>query len=291
MRSVPVAAADYVVPVLAGPTRSAVVSAVFSEAIVVSGVGPGADTLVLTGPRAIATPLGVRSLESLPMTPIGSPARVGGGELVVAGTTFLLGRTWSSRVPAIDPSEDRLAELAERARPAPIGLDRDCLQELAAALWADRHPGLVLAVQNLVGLGAGSTPAGDDVLAGLMVALYTRRRTELAVRVAEAIDVTRTSPYSAALLAAAGAGHAALEALAALRWLHGPTPADLCTINVSGPEVHSSPSGPQMITDPHPVDRLLGVGHTSGADLTAGLLLGLGLDRAQVDPARIEATV
>jgi hypothetical protein len=281
MRTVPVVAAAYVASMLTGPIRSAVVSAVLSEATVLScpGPGPGPATVVLLGPGATAVPLGVRSVRPLPVTPVGTPAQVGDGSVLLAGTAFRLARTWSSRVPAIEPSADRLARLTDLARRAPLGLDPGRLPDLAAALRSDDHQAMVDSVRGLVGLGTGSTPAGDDVLAGTMVALHARGPAGRAARLASAIDPARTTPYSAALLAAAGAGHAAGEMLAVLRWLHRPAPGD------------QPARGDQPAQGGDPVARLLAVGHTSGADLTAGLLLGLGVRHVGPRPMRIEELV
>ncbi len=301
MRMIPVASAAYVAPVLAGPGRAVVVSAVFSGAVVLDvkdGEHSAGTTVVLLDPRATAVPLGVRGTAPLPMVPVGAQGRVGDGGVDLAGTAFRLARTWSSSVPVIDPAADRLAELTGRARQSPLGLDHRRLANLAGALRDNDQKGVADGVRSLVGLGIGSTPAGDDVLAGLMVALHVRGRADLAASVSAAIDPTRTTSYSAALLVAAAAGHAALEALAVLRWLHRPTAADPAPehadplkINASGRSAQfSSHSGPHtMIMGSHPIDRLLAVGHTSGADLTAGLLLGLRVDRAQLDPAGTEA--
>ena len=62
----------------------------------------------------------------------------------------------------------------------------------------------------------------------------------------------RTTALSADLLRLAGDGHAGLEALAVLAALHRPD---------------------VPIADA--VDRLLSIGHTSGADLATGLAIGL----------------
>ncbi len=290
MRRVPVAAAAHVAPVLAGSARPAVVGAVFSVAIVLDctqpvlgGTGSGGATVVLLAPRAAAVPLGVRSTEPLPPTHIGAPAQVGDGGLTLAGTTFRLVRTWSSRVPTIDPGPDRLAELTQPARAAALGLDSARLRELAGAIRGDDRTRLLDTVRSLVGLGSGSTPAGDDVLAGLLVGLHARGRADLVAGVSAGIDPSRTTRYSAALLAAAAAGHAALEALAVLHRLH--RPAHPGRIYTGGPKAHvPTYTGPQkMITEHDPVRTLLALGHTSGADLTAGLLLGLAVDPPPVD--------
>jgi hypothetical protein len=106
----------------------------------------------------------------------------------------------------------------------------------------------------MVGLGKGLTPGGDDVLAGLLVGLHAMGHLELARSISgRALDavVDRTTLLSADLLRLAADGHACIEALALLRAVH---------------------TGHQV---PTALDRLLSIGHTSGADLATGLAMGL----------------
>ena len=141
------------------------------------------------------------------------------------------------------------------------------LAELAAALLAEAGgpgPSTVRAAAALIGLGAGLTPGGDDVLGGLLIGLHATGRSCLARSLgARLLDTVRerTTALSADLLRLAAGGDACLEMLAVLRDLHEPpgSPADRGTDGRLLPELH----------------RLLSVGHTSGADLTTGLALGL----------------
>jgi hypothetical protein len=66
------------------------------------------------------------------------------------------------------------------------------------------------AVQDLLGAGPGLTPAGDDLIAGVMLALYRFQRADLANQIWEVISVflaTHTHPISAAHLEQAAKGH------------------------------------------------------------------------------------
>ena len=111
------------------------------------------------------------------------------------------------------------------------------------------------------GLGPGLTPSGDDVLAGLLVALRhlgTAAGAERAVWLADWLAAavtfdarTRTTPISATLLHCAARGEASAEVLAVLRGIAGRQSLE--------PALH----------------RLLQLGHTSGADLACGLRIGL----------------
>jgi hypothetical protein len=103
----------------------------------------------------------------------------------------------------------------------------------------------------LIGLGSGLTPAGDDFVGGAMIALRAYGHQALADRVAAwslPLAKDRSSRISRAHLecAAEGEGHEALHDL-------------LCT----GDAKH--------------LERLAGIGHTSGLDAAAGALLSLGL--------------
>ena len=104
---------------------------------------------------------------------------------------------------------------------------------------------------SLIGLGSGLTPAGDDFVGGAMIALRAYGHQALADRVAAwalALAKDRSSRISRAHLecAAEGEGHEALHDL-------------LCT----GDAKH--------------LERLAGIGHTSGLDAAAGALLSLSL--------------
>ena len=76
-------------------------------------------------------------------------------------------------------------------------------QALQQALISGRE--LAPAVSQLAGLGSGLTPAGDDYLLGVMVALWLlRRRTGLATMAQ--VAAPRTTQLSAAFLSAAAQG-------------------------------------------------------------------------------------
>ena len=132
--------------------------------------------------------------------------------------------------------------------------------ELAAAL-ADGDAGrLRQAGDRLLGLGGGSTPAGDDLLAGVLVvvaqlgrALPAERLRHLFGRLGEhlvAAGPGRTTALSASLLRHAAAGRAADPVVGVVEALAG-----------------------RQALDPA-LDALLRLGSTSGADTARGLLLG-----------------
>ena len=64
-------------------------------------------------------------------------------------------------------------------------------------------------VHNLIGLGPGLTPSGDDFLMGALAALDASKQTNMHAALGQAVLAAagRTSPLSASLLRAAAAGH------------------------------------------------------------------------------------
>ena len=116
--------------------------------------------------------------------------------------------------------------------------------ELSSALGATRR---------LAGLGQGLTPAGDDFLMGAMLAAWIIHPLEIASALAEGIANTAaplTTSLSASWLRSAGRGEAGIlwhKLFAAL-------------INADAIAVQGC------------IDRILEVGHTSGADALAGFI-------------------
>jgi hypothetical protein len=109
----------------------------------------------------------------------------------------------------------------------------------------------------LSGLGPGLTPSGDDLLAGFALGIWAAHGAlpnDLAVAIEDAI-VGRTTDLAVARVQHAVAGRADEFTHAVLRALVTDDSGDL----------------------PVSVVRLLGYGHTSGADTLVGLLLGVRL--------------
>ena len=112
------------------------------------------------------------------------------------------------------------------------------------------------ATHGLIGLGPGLTPSGDDLVAGLAIALSAAGQADAAAALAgfvRAAPAHATSALSRAFLDTALAGLPAAAMHAAIAAL------------LSGDEAALAAA----------VDRLDGVGHTSGWDMLAGAVLGL----------------
>jgi hypothetical protein len=262
---------------LDAPRRAGRVIAVFPSAVYVairSSAEPRVLALVSSDavrlPNAIVVAAGSRDL---PFGPVreGDDAWVGDGLVEITARIRVKVRRWWDPCPVLGPlSPARLAhatlvltaETAHATGAAPCGLaDHPGPALLAAHCAAGDLAHAVDAAERIVGLGPGLTPSGDDILAGLLVALRIlggsvpggRAAIWLADWLGAAVTAhadTRTTALSATLLHCAAKGQAAIEVAAVLRGIAG--------------QAELRPA----------VRRLLGAGHTSGADLTWGLLAG-----------------
>lgn len=112
------------------------------------------------------------------------------------------------------------------------------------------------AVAGLIGLGPGLTPSGDDLIAGLLMALHATRQRETAAALGAFVRATSpdaTSALSRWLLEAAIAGHPS-ESMHLM--LDALLTGDVAAL-------------------PGALARLERIGHSSGIDMLAGSLLGL----------------
>ncbi|MEV0583412.1 DUF2877 domain-containing protein [Nonomuraea sp. NPDC050310] len=261
---VSLAASAAIRPVLEAPRRPARVLAVFPAGAyleVRTELEPSVIA-VLTG-EATRLPNSVLLTVPLPHLTVGDEAGVGDGSIELGPLSLRVRRWWD---PAPPPGQTDLVRLA-RAVP---DLAPDGSQGLAGNGTVDRLAqscrrgwllGALTSAEQLVGLGPGLTPSGDDVLCGLLVTL---RHLGRAARVPRAMWLadwlaptvtfdarTRTTPLSATLLHCAAAGAASPEVSGVLRGLTGRAPLEAA------------------------VRRLRAVGHTSGADLAQGISIGL----------------
>jgi hypothetical protein len=261
---IPIAVAHPVAHLVGGPLRPATVLAAHSAAVVLCVEpleGLGARVVTLLTREASGVPNGVRTALSSADRPfagvtVNDAAFVGAGEIRLSGLVFRAVRVVRTAVPRIAPRPDAIAAIAAVAAAAPRGVSAEPVDELRLALDSGDAARLRHAVRALVGLGGGSTPGGDDVLAGTLAGLRATGRDVRADQVAAAalpdLD-SRTPLMSADLLRLAAAGHVCAEAGAVL----------LAT------------AGPRRELD-RALAALLTVGHTSGADLATGLAIGLG---------------
>jgi len=133
-------------------------------------------------------------------------------------------------------------------------------EAVAAAIRHGDAAGLVRASQEMAGLGQGLTPSGDDFLAGVYAALLFRGRSGLAAAFAsQEIEAAAhaasrlTTGFSGFLMTNAAAG---LVAKPLADWLDAVHRGD-------------APLAESL------VERIAGLGHTSGLDCLAGMVLSI----------------
>jgi hypothetical protein len=169
------------------------------------------------------------------------------------------------RPPTVDNAGTLAAALAAysiRVGLLPIVLGNDTAASDQRALARQAAPLIAAlpdaeAARGLIGLGPGATPAGDDLIAGLLLTLhYAGAPQTSALRdVARAAQTTR---LGRAMLRWAARGEAREDTLRLLRDLfHQPWPSARPTL-----------------------ETVLHYGATSGADIIAGILIGLRALRA-----------
>ena len=228
------AASSAVRDLLGGPPRSGRLVASFPRCAYIDVGGrlvalEAADGLRLPCAVTLAVPARQRPLAGLAP---GDEMTAGEHSLVMGDLVVEVGRWWA-------PARPR-----DAAAPAPGA---------AGAQSAARESGWDRLVHRLLGLGPGLTPAGDDLLAGLLVGLSARPdlRDPLAAAV-QRYAAARTTWFSAELLRLAAAGLAAPAVVAVADALAGHGDDDAL---------------------PRALPALLAVGHTSGPALARGLLL------------------
>lgn len=257
------AASAAVRPVLEAPRSPARVLAVFPAGVYVevrTDLEPSVIA-VITG-AATRLPNSVLLAAELPHVTVGDEAAVGDGSIELGRLSLRARRWWDPAPPLgrVDPV--RLRQAAPRLAPGEPGLaGNSAIELLSTSCGSGRLLGVVTAAEQLVGLGPGLTPSGDDVLAGLLVTLRhlgAAAGADRAVWLADWLAATvtygvraRTTPISATLLHCAARGEASPEVIAVLRGL----------------------AGRQEL---EPAQRQLRrLGHTSGSDLLQGISIGL----------------
>jgi hypothetical protein len=218
------------------------VMAVFPRAVYVCVPG---GLFALVGPDVEPGPLHAH-VTRLPVVAPGDPVRTAGGRLYLGGPP-VPGRPDVWRAPPL-PDPDRVGVIAGTVRRV---LDHEPDLNLGTA--APPIPDdLDHAAAALAGRGAGLTPAGDDVLAGLFVVARMLAGPSIETRLVALARVCPTHEISRAFLAEAARG----RSVAALH--------DLLAAGATGHENAARRAR----------DRLARIGHTSGLDLAYGVFAG-----------------
>jgi len=218
------------------------VVAVFRRAVYASLPG---GLFALVGPDAEPGPLHAH-VTRLPELSTGDAVRASGGRLYLAGRP-VPGRPVTWRAPPL-PDPDRIAAIART-----LGRVLDHEPDLGLGTGAAQLPAdFGAAAAALAGRGAGLTPAGDDVLAGLLLVARMRAGPAAEPSLVGVAETCRTHDLSRAFLAQAARG----RSLAAVH--------DLLAACAEGDDGAARRA----------VARLAGIGHTSGLDLAYGVLAG-----------------
>lgn len=282
------AAAAPLRPLLSTPAAALTVVAVFPAAVYLADPGTGRVVLAVVTADGVAQPNAVR-LRAVsgdrPFAGIGDhdTIEVGDNRVGLATGSVTVTRWWSPRPALGRCTPDRLAvavdrlqaEVDTRTEPLPGDLG-ERFTDLTLAVATGRRQEAVAAVDRLLGLGAGLTPTGDDLVAGLLAA---------------------TSTLGAAMPPGAGLGAPSVHALGAVA-ARTDTRADVATTAISAALLRHAVRGEVcepaaavlrvLAGSPDPARRrpsdaltgLLRVGGTSGRDLALGLCAGARLASA-----------
>lgn len=213
---------------------------------------PGGAVVAVLAHDAVRLPCGAvlpTTSAELPLTAIGPDA---GAELLIGDGRV----SWSGpdEPIAIEIVREWPVSRVGRGRPAAAAVTatRARLQSTVVDFrrWSDGNPPQCAELWDLLGRGPGLTPAGDDMLAGMLLGwlAFGAPGSPLSDAIA-ALAAVRTTALSAALLAHAGRGECIPEAAEFAAALTG-----TATVEPA-------------------LQRLLRVGHTSGAALALGLVL------------------
>ena len=231
-------------PTLSGPRRRAQVLARFRTAIYLEASG---DIVALLTQDAVRLPCGLvmpTHSDERPLDAVRGAAMVGDGAVVVGELTARVGRIVPAVVPRLARPGAGIVRYAttlvnEGGRP---DIDPSMADGLAEPGEAE------VTATRLVGRGGGPTPAGDDVLAGFLVAAHAYGLPAPAIRDL-AMSGARTTRLSAALLRYAARGESVPELRTFLTALGG---------------------GVDLVPA---TDELLRIGHSSGTSLAIGALV------------------
>jgi hypothetical protein len=232
----------------------------------------GGEVIALLSSDAVRLPIGLilpTSSREFPLTCLSGPVVVGSGVVQIRSWSCRVSRLVSLRASAALTPDRRACEHVRRRLADCQSADPDL--RLPDALPDDALPPEVAAdlVRRLLGVGPGLTPAGDDVLAGLLVGLWSfgQRAEPLRLTVLAGL-AAGTTDLSAALLRCAARGESIPQVNQLLRAMSG--------------------SAWQGRLD-HAMDDLIRVGHTSGAALATGVLAAATMaigDRRQATSSR-----
>lgn len=165
----------------------------------------GSRLLALCGPDVASGPLHLR-IDPLPVMAVGQPAALSGSRLHIGGRAVLWGpeHRWTPRplAAAALRAAGKAAQPVDPERAAEIGLAAGVVAGALRLVAAGDLPGLARLVG---GRGPGLTPAGDDLLAGVLV-VHAMLHPAAAPARRRAAEAAATTDVAAAFLRWAAAG-------------------------------------------------------------------------------------
>jgi hypothetical protein len=272
-----VAASTRIRALVAGRGRQGGVLGVFASAVYVEfAAGANSDLVAIETADGLRLPCAATLAAHSDARPLaavraGDDAWVGDCRLEIGPLAFDVVRWWSPQRPRSVRSaydDSRLTAVTRLLPALPTELE-DRLSALTRALETGESCDIHGAAVALLGLGAGLTPQGDDLIAGLLVALAARQAApgEVLADVVRSDAPSRTTSISAALLREAADGFAVPALVALIDALH--------EVSDSGKRT-TQPALEQVVV------RLLAVGHTSGAALAHGAVAAARLHAAKL---------
>jgi hypothetical protein len=171
---VPAAGPAWVRDLISRPVRLVDVLGRFATALYLRLAG--GEVIALLSSDAVRLPIGLilpTSSREFPLTCLSGPVVVGSGVVQIRSWSCRVSRLVSLRASAALTPDRRACEHVRRRLADCQSADPDL--RLPDALPDDALPPEVAAdlVRRLLGVGPGLTPAGDDVLAGLLVGLWS----------------------------------------------------------------------------------------------------------------------
>jgi len=264
---------------VAGAPTPCPVLGVFATSVYI-GLGAHERVLALLAAEALQLPIGLRvarpaSALSWGVEP-GDDVLVGGGRVLLPGVEVVAARL--ARPSRVLPRPGLPARsAADLPDPGVLG---ELAHDVATAALTGRR--VDDAVRGLVGAGRGLTPSGDDALCGVLLTMASTDHPHAAsalgaVRGAMLPLLARTTSVSAALLVAAASGYAVPDVVRLIHHLGAAGSTSRSEPPESGPDPRQAPSlrpldpGADRTAYAPVLDRVLGIGHTSGRDLLAGV--------------------
>jgi hypothetical protein len=185
----------------------------------------GREVIALLSSDAVRLPIGLilpTSSREFPLSHLSGPVLVGSGAVRVGGWSCRVSRLISPRAPGpLTPDRDACEHLRHRlthyqSADPDLGLPNSLLDDAHSTETAADL------VRRLLGAGPGLTPAGDDVLAGLLVGLWSFGQPAESLRLAVLAGLPAgTTDLSAALLRCAARGESIPQVNQLLRTLSG----------------------------------------------------------------------